>query len=188
MDRRYPLRVLFIKDRNTIAWFKKKKNLFTGSLIHSVRTNPGKFFSQTQNLKEKDSWGFDMHFFSKLHLVKKPLTSAVCLCCLFTPWPPWLEKHWEARQAGHYFPWTELPWHSESLFCTHSCPVLSLGTSSPQLEPCMDPPCPGLLPPPAPGRSTLAPQRPSPGPLLCPPGQRLCAPAAPLGRGAVRRK
>ena len=66
----------------------------------------------------------------------------MCLCCLFTPWPPWLEKHWEARQAGHYFPWIELPWHSERLFCTRSCPVLPLGTSCPQLESCMDPPLP----------------------------------------------
>ena len=154
MDRRYPLRVLFIKDRNTIAWFKKKKNLFTGSLIHSIRTNPGEFLSQTQNPKGKDFWGFGMHFFFKLHLTKKALTSVVCLCCLFSPWPPWLEKHWEARQAGCYFPRIELHWHSESLFCTRSCPVLSLGTSSPQPlplvralrppapEPCMDPPLP----------------------------------------------
>lgn len=95
MDRRYPLRVLFIKDRNTIAWFKKK-NLFTGSLIHSVRTNPGKFLSQTQNLKEKDSWRFDMHFFSKLHLVKKaPHLGRVSVLLIY----PMATSAWETLRS-----------------------------------------------------------------------------------------
>lgn len=124
MGRRCPLSVLFIKDKNTIAWLIRKKIYSLGILIHSVRINPGEFLTQIQNLRGKDSCGFYLHFFFR------PLISVMCLCHLLTPQPPWFQKDSEAGRK--FLPGKKHHCQSVPLFSICSCPVLSPPTNSPQ--------------------------------------------------------
>ena len=50
MDRRFLLRVLFVKDRNTIAWFKKKKKSVHWEPYPFCKNKPRRIFISDSKL------------------------------------------------------------------------------------------------------------------------------------------
>ena len=136
-----------------------------------------------------------MHFFFKLHLIKKSPSPQSCVCVAYLP-----HGHLGLRK-------TEKQGRQAVIFHGQS----SLAQRAPLLQTQLPAPIPGhqLCPASASGQGPQAPgaralHGPSCAPVSCPwpvrsgpaaalpvprpPGQRLCAPAVRFGRGAVRTK